>query len=145
MQNLKDIILDEEKKHASQVRQVQSDTEILTQEIQKLEEKKARAYEDYADGLITKADFARYNEGYETKIAQLEDRIDCLNASKEGRDNTTRNAWIARLLEIGHVDKLDRSLVVEMVGHIYIYQDNTIKIIYNFSDELADLLEGQDI
>jgi flagellar biosynthesis chaperone FliJ len=145
MQNLKDIILDEEKKHASQVRQVQSDTEILTQEIQKLEEKKARAYEDYADGLITKADFARYNEGYETKIAQLEDRIDCLTASKEGRDNTTRNAWIARLLEIGHVDKLDRSLVVEMVGHIYIYQDNTIKIIYNFSDELADLLEGQDI
>jgi hypothetical protein len=66
-----------------------------------------------------------------------------LTARKEERDNPIRNAWITRLLEIGHVDRLDRSLVVEMVGQIYIYSDNTIKIIYNFSDELADLLEKQ--
>jgi hypothetical protein len=147
MQNLKDIILDEEKRYASQKRQLLDDpdvgTESLLREVQKLEGRKAQAYEDYAEGLISKADFGKYNAGYEAKIALLEERIECLTASKEGEDRATGNAWITRLLEIGHVDQLDRSLVVEMVGHIYIYNNNTIKIIYNFSDELADLLEEQ--
>jgi hypothetical protein len=38
------------------------------------------------------------------------------------------------------MEKLDRTTVVEMVNMIYIYEDNTIKIIYNFSDELGDLI-----
>ena len=37
------------------------------------------------------------------------------------------------------LEHLDREIVVEMVSEICIYED-TIKIVYNFSDELETLL-----
>ena len=50
------------------------------------------------------------------------------------------NEWIEKLLQRGYIDKLDREIVVDMIDMIYVYEDNVIKIIYNFSDELEALL-----
>ena len=44
--------------------------------------------------------------------------------------------WIERLLRYQKLHHLDRNTVVEMISMIYICEDNTIKIVYNFSDEL---------
>ena len=42
------------------------------------------------------------------------------------------------------LEHLDRETVVEMISMIYIYENNQIKIVYNFSDELEALLGSHD-
>lgn len=51
--------------------------------------------------------------------------------------------WIEKLLQCGKLYQLDRETVVEMISMIYVYKDNKIKIVYNFSDELETLLGRQ--
>ncbi|MFR6562197.1 MAG: hypothetical protein ACLUR5_09610 [Eubacterium ventriosum] len=49
------------------------------------------------------------------------------------------NPWITNLIRTGKIDKLDRDVVDDMIDTIYVYDDKTIKIVYNFSDELKML------
>ncbi len=53
------------------------------------------------------------------------------------------NPWITNLIRTGKIDKLDRDVVDDMIDTIYVYDDKTIKIVYNFSDELK-MLNVQD-
>lgn len=141
LQDTKEVVMEEEKRYASQSERKKDELETLRCDIDRLERKKERVYEDYSEQLISKSDFIKYNSRYEEQIEALEGQISkIINVSDETVE-TSRNDWIKRLLEVGHVDKLDRMLVVEMVGHIYIYKNNTIKIIYNFSDDLKKVLE----
>ena len=49
------------------------------------------------------------------------------------------NPWITNLVNTGRINKLDRDVLDIMVDKIYVYEDKTIKIVYNFSDELKKL------
>ena len=53
------------------------------------------------------------------------------------------NPWITNLIRTGKIDKLDRDVIDDMIDTIYVYDDKTIKIVYNFSDELK-MLNVQD-
>lgn len=39
------------------------------------------------------------------------------------------------------VDQLDRSIVLDMINEIKVYNDKRIKIVYNFSDDLENILK----
>jgi hypothetical protein len=139
LDNLKDIIAEQEKQLERTDAKQLAESVRLENEINRLIQKKHRAYEDYSEDLISKDEYLKYKERYDTQTDNLKHQLEVLSA-----DNTpskpTRSDWIDRLLSLGYVEKLDRTTVVEMVNMIYIYEDNTIKIIYNFSDELDDLI-----
>ena len=44
-------------------------------------------------------------------------------------------------MELGTVDKLDRNIVVEMIHEIKVYENHTIRVVYNFSNELEAIFE----
>lgn len=138
--NLKELIAEEEERQSSQATKKLNELESLQQEVRKLVQKKERAYNDYSEDLLSKAEYIKYKERYEEQITFLEEQITAFSTPDSDSTIPNRTDWIERLLQIGYLEKLDRSLVVELIGQIYIYKDNTIKIIYNFSDELEDLL-----
>lgn len=49
------------------------------------------------------------------------------------------NPWITNLIRMRKIDKLNRYIVDDTIGMIYVYDDKTIKNLYNFSDELKKL------
>ncbi len=51
-----------------------------------------------------------------------------------------KNSFISKLLDYGVIEKLTREIVIEMIDCIYIFDDKSIKIVYNFSDEFEALL-----
>ena len=110
-------------------------------EINRLTRKKGRAYEDYSDNIITRDEYVRYRDKYEQQIAAARSKIDQINQMKTQMPINT--PWIEKLLQSGELYQLDRETVVEMISMIYIYEDNKIKIVYNFSDELETLLGRQ--
>lgn len=107
-------------------------------EISRLKKRKERAYEDYTDGLITKDEYRRYRDKYEQQINAASAMIDKINTFKAQMPENS--PWIERMLRYQKLHRLDRNTVVEMISMIYICEDNTIKIVYNFSDELEQFL-----
>ena len=110
-------------------------------EAERFARKKEQAYEDYSDHIITREDYLRYKEKYEARIEAVQARIALMRQSEEAW-TPGEEAWTDHLLGRGGLDCLDRKIVVEMVSMIYVYEDNRIKIVYNFSDELETLLIG---
>ena len=44
------------------------------------------------------------------------------------------NTWVNDLLNNKSIKNLDRSIILDMIKDIYIYENNKIKIVYNFED-----------
>lgn len=138
LENPGEILLQEEKNYADRIGQSQNQTKLFKLQAEKLLQKKERAYEDYTDGLISKEDFIRYRDHCENKLHTLEHQMAISSNPETGTDPSVPDVWLTKLLKKekkGCLDKLSRSLVVEMVEQIYIYQNHTIKIVYNYLDE----------
>ena len=108
-------------------------------EIDRLTRKKERAYEDYSDHIITREEYVRYRDKYDEQITAAQSKIDAINQMKDHMP--VKSPWVQKLLQYEELYHLDREIVVEMISMIYIYEDNTIKIVYNFSNELETLLD----
>lgn len=112
-------------------------------DVERLEKKKDRAYEDYSDEVISRKEYLRHKGKYEQQISVIRSKIEVINRAVESQSFSV-NPWIDRLLQNEQLEHLDRETVVEMISMIYIYENNQIKIVYNFSDELEALLGSHD-
>lgn len=72
-------------------------------------------------------------------------RLDVLNDKLDRSDDTNilEAPWVKRLLELKEISELDRSIVVEMIDHIAVFNSGKIKITYNFSNELGLLFKNE--
>lgn len=137
--NVRDIVEEERKKQEKANTDCSAEISRLENELQKLEKKKSRAYDDYSEDLITKEDFVRYKKKYDSCSDNIKKQLNILESGTEQK-KPVHSEWADRLLEIGYIEKLDRETVIDMIHMIYIFADNRIQIIYNFSDELEDIL-----
>ena len=110
-------------------------------EIERITRKKERSYQDYVDDIISRDEYIKYKAMYEQEIAVQQNKIDTITKLRD-EQNITVNPWIKRLLQYEDIEHLDRETVVEMISMIYVYENNTVKIVYNFSDELEILLKN---
>ncbi len=111
-----------------------------------LETQRAESYTDYKEGLIpSKESYLAVLSKYAKQEKILLKRKEDLNLELTSVDETNfgvaYSPWITHLLENGYVETLDRETVLEMVECIYVYKDMTVKIVYNFTDELDDFLQ----
>lgn len=118
-------------------------TNGLRTELEKVRKLKKAVYEDYRSDLISKKEFTAYRQDYLRKEELLIRQIEAVEQSQTNADisDIKENLWIKRLLEFGKIDKLDREIVAEMLQEIKVYENHTIKIIYNFSGELQHLFQ----
>lgn len=120
-----------------------TDTEILKlkKELEHVRKVKKTIYEDYKEELISKEEYLSYREDYLKKDALYSKQIEVLEKRKTENTHETLfdSPWLKRLLEIKDIEYLDRTIVVEMIHEIKIYENHKIKIVYNFSEELNHL------
>lgn len=122
--------------------QIQSQIAQAKAEYDKIRKWKQSTYEDWKEDLISKEEYISYREDYLKREEFLKNKIESLEKLKEPEEqNFFEAVWITRLLELGEVEDLDREIIVEMVDKIYIYENQRIKIVYNFTDELKELFE----
>lgn len=109
---------------------------LLEKELAKYEKIQQSLYEDYKDGILTKEEFLIYKGNYSDKIANIKKQIEFYSDNSSEPQNTFRDEWLEKLLKYRTIDKLSRSIVAEMIHVIYVYENQRVKIVYNFSDEL---------
>lgn len=142
VQDIKRLVTEEnQRKNKTRLRSL-GDSSKYEAEIRRLKIKKEHAYEDYTDGIITKDEYRQYRDKYEQQIEAAGAMLDKISRSETQMPEN--GPWIERLLRYRKLHHLDRDIVAEMISMIYIYEDNSIKIIYNFSDEVEALLNGRN-
>lgn len=121
---------------------IELEIEQTNEEVNKLIQRKKLAYEDYQDELITKNDYIAYKNEYEAQIERFQKKLSVLNKRKSTgtKKDIFQYTWVKNLLELRTVEKLDRSIVLDMIDEIRVYNDKKITITYNFSDELEAVL-----
>lgn len=116
----------------------------LHAKLKKIQKLKQSIYEDYKEDLISKKEYITYREDYIKKEDLLLSQIKRLTEPLSGRlpdtcpeilPETPGKSWCRHLLEHQNIQRLDRSIIVEMIHKIEIYDGHKIKIIYNFSNE----------
>ena len=140
--NLKELAKEKEKDVLKEKAITDDKIRKLEKEMEKINRDKLSSYQDYKDAVLTKEDYIAYSKLCEERIKSTEGILEKLKAEKEGSNKTEKileNPWITNLVNTGRINKLDRDVLDIMVDKIYVYEDKTIKIVYNFSDELKKL------
>lgn len=86
--------------------------------------------------LISDQRYEELREKYEREAEDLGQEIQMLRLRLENRSDISANTWIRKLLDTGRITEVTRELLTEMVSKIYVSHDNTVRIIYKFTDEL---------
>ncbi|MDE7417967.1 MAG: recombinase family protein [Lachnospiraceae bacterium] len=146
IENLKELIskIDIQKK---EFHNIEFDIEHINEELNTLFRRKKSAYEDYQDGIITRDEYIAYKDAYEEQIEKQQKSLVAIKSRKgtKTKKDIFEYIWVRKLLDMRAVDKLDRSIVLDMISEIKVYNDKRIKIIYNFSDELDAVLNLNEV
>lgn len=139
LQNLQELIRKEQIAEMNHRKQLLTDTKQYELELEKYRQKRMKAYNDYNDDLLSREDYLTFKSNCEKQEQLLMQKLQI--AQEAANSNTLpNNEWIEKLLSMGHIERLDRDIIVNMIDMIHIYENHTVKIIYNFSDELDALL-----
>lgn len=104
-------------------------------------------YIDWKKGNITQAQFMRVQRKTEERLESLKEAIKQLEEEKQAlvESINKNNKFLQTFTQYQNIQKLDRSLLVELVNIIYIYEDEnglkTIDVCFNFEDEYKLTLE----
>lgn len=114
----------------------------LELELEKISKWKQSLYEDYKEEIISKEEYIAYREEYTEKQNLLKKQLDALKERcVPDEEKLPESPWVSRLLQFKEITSLDRSIIVEMIDKILVYDNRRIRIIYNFSDELENLFK----
>lgn len=100
-------------------------------------------YIDWKSGEITREQYNRMREQYTAQAEQLEQRVQSLQdeISMMEQGITNDNPYLEAFLKYRNIQSLDRGILVELVKNIYVHEDKSITIEFNFADEYQRILD----
>ena len=132
-------IAEENKLSPTSEKSTANESKRLEAALTRIRKLKQGAYEDYRDKLISREDFIRYKQDYDTQEETLSLQLEQLKVSTNTVSQT--KPWIEKLLHLGRLEELDRETIVQTIKEIRIFEDKRIEIQYLFSEALRDVLE----
>ena len=102
---------------------------------------KKGSYEDYKDGLLSRADFLRYRSDYDAQEQKLRATLSRWEKAAQETDPLD-DPWIQALLQEGRLTALDRATVAETIAQIRIYEAGRIEIDYLFAESEWESADG---
>lgn len=121
-------------------------------ELKKAEKLKVGIYEDLKDGLLDKAEYLKLKQEFDSRIENASEAIRSLRQeiSALQENHSEHYAWMDYFKEFGELQELTRWAAAITINRILIFEDNRIKIVFNFEDafmqaqELLRELEGKE-
>ncbi len=124
------------------VRKVQEHLVTLESDIERFRRLKLSAYEDLREGILSKED-------YHDIIAQYEVRISNAKLAREQalremdlyiQNGASPQKWIQEFMEYQNIKTLTRSMAVECIERIIIYEDKRIEVTFNHMQDYLSLV-----
>lgn len=106
----------------------------LCEELKKIEVYKMKAFENFADGLLSKMDYTKMREQYEEKERKIQKEIqNCKEEKTEKIEEENFSDWLEKFANGFQKEELTREMVRGLIDSIYVYDDKKIEINYKFA------------
>lgn len=103
---------------------------------------KVSAYEDLQEGLLSKEDYLDIKSQYEVRITDLETAKEQIRRELDLylKNGDSQQRWIQEFLEHRNIRSLSRSVAVECIDRIYIYEDKRIEVTFTHMQDYQTLV-----
>lgn len=112
-------------------------------ELEKAEKLKVGIYEDLKDELLDKQEYLKLKQEFDRRIQEATEAIRTLHKEIQNlqEDHSQHYAWMDYFKKFGTLQELTRWAAVITINRIFVYEDNRIKIVFNFEDAFAQAQE----
>jgi len=117
--------------------------ENCQREFEKTERVLDSSYYDWKNGDISKEQYQRIREEAEKKLEQMRATLQAISAEqqKAARGVKANNEYFERFLKYQNIEALDRLMLVELIHRIYIDEDKSVKVEFNFDDQYLRVMD----
>lgn len=134
----------------AEAQKVQRQHDKKRSEHERLQKLLMSLYENLADGIIDRDEYARLKQNYSGRAAECEKQMDALQESlvQIKEHGGEHREWMARFRKHQNITELERSIAVALIDRILIYKDNRVEVHFRFEDEFAwqmDILRRSQI
>lgn len=100
-------------------------------------------YFDWKSGEITHDQYRRMKPQLEEQTARLRDQIEHIEdeCATMARGINADDPYLTAFLKYRNIESLSRALLVDLVNVIYIHEDGTVEIEFNFADQYRRIVE----
>lgn len=129
-------------KAKEQIISVKNSQKKVENEMERLKAEKIRQYEFYAEGVITKDEYIRKKQALCDKIKELEakkqENTDLLETQEELLEDSSALKSLSAKFSIE--DRLSRKMVLAFIAAVYVFDPNTIEVVFQYEDEIRKLM-----
>lgn len=123
----------------AEAQKVQRQLDKKHSEHERLQKLLMSLYENLADGIIDRDEYARLKQNYAGRCAECEKQMETLQETitQIKEHGGEHREWMAQFREHLNITELGRSIVVALIDRILIYRDNRVEVRFRFADEFA--------
>lgn len=109
-------------------------------ELKKTERIQVNVYEDLKDGLLDRTEYLKLKKEFDIRIEEATEVIQSLRKEilSLQENNSRHNSWMSYFKEFGELHELTRWATSIIINRILVYEDNRIKIVFNFEDSFFE-------
>lgn len=125
------------------IQKYQERLSMKEEERKKAERLKIGIYEDLKDGLLDKEEYQKLKAEFDSRIAEADTAVKELKRQiTELEGSRSANApWMIYFQQFGRLEELTRWAAAIIINKILVYEDNRIKITFNFEADLNRIQE----
>jgi len=101
------------------------------------------SYRDWKNGDISREQYQRIREETEKKLEQIRATLQMLSVEQlnAARGVAANNEYFERFLKYQNIEAVDRLMLVELIHGIYINEDKSVKVEFNFDDQYMRIMD----
>jgi len=101
------------------------------------------SYRDWKNDDISREQYQRIREEAEKRLEQMRATLQTLvsEQQKAAQGVKANNEYFERFLKYQNIEALDRFMLLELVHRIYVNEDKSIKVEFNFSDQYLRIMD----
>ena len=124
------------------MKKLQDRLEKKKQEKERCKELRMMLYSDMKEGIVSKEDYVELHAAYGKRLRNAEESI---RAIQKEMDNELEkadkaNTWLDYFVKYQDIEELSRTVVVELIRKIRVYDKKNIEITFDFDDCYQTLL-----
>ena len=101
------------------------------------------SYRDWKNDDISREQYQRIREEAEKRLDQMRATLQALGAEqlRAVKGVEANNEYFERFLKYQNIEALDRLMLVELIHRIYINEDKSVKVEFNFEDQYLRIMD----
>ena len=118
------------------VKKLQDRLEKKKQETERWKELRMMLYSDMKEGIVSKEDYVELHAAYGKRLRNAEESIRAIRKEMDSELEKAdkANTWLDYFVKYQDIEELSRTVVVELIRQIRVYDKKNIEITFDFDD-----------